>query len=219
MAIAAGRLRALLVAKTELGERIMRALILRRVGLIGYGAGAMIIVTGSDPDVLRLVNFLRRNAHPYQQIDPVDDPSARTLVDRFRVAAEELPIVLCPGGQLLRCPSESALARCIGLVGPIDEARQFDVVIVGAGPAGLAAAVYAGSERCRAHARQPLLRGAGRRIGEDRELSRLSDRHFQNGDAAVDPRTAQTLSRSTGTLISQRTPSSAKLKQASAPRS
>ena len=146
VAIAADRLRALLVAEAELGERIMRALILRRVSLIGYGAGPTIIGTGSNPDVLRLVNFLRRNAHPYQQIDPLDDAHARALVDRFDVTAEELPIVLCPGGQLLRRPSESALARCIGLVGPIDEQRRFDVVIVGAGPAGLAAAVYAGSE-------------------------------------------------------------------------
>lgn len=140
------RLRALLVAEAELGERIMRALILRRVGLIESGAGPVIIGAGDDADVLRLVNFLRRNGHPHRHLDPKTDSCAATLVERFKVEVEELPIVLCPGGQLLRNPPEGALARCLGLVGPIDPSRVFDVVVVGAGPAGLATAVYAGSE-------------------------------------------------------------------------
>lgn len=140
------RLRALLVAEAELGERIMRALILRRVGLIESGAGPVIIGAGDDADVLRLVNFLRRNGHPHRHLDPQTDGCAATLVERFKVEVEELPIVLCPGGQLLRNPPEGALARCLGLVGPIDPNRVFDVVVVGAGPAGLATAVYAGSE-------------------------------------------------------------------------
>src|SRR5436190_617818 len=140
------RLRALLIAEAELGERIMRALILRRVGLIESGAGPIIIGPGDDADVLRLTNFLRRNGHPHQRLDPASDSCAQTLLDRFEIAVEELPIVLCPGGQLLRKPTEDAVARCIGLVGPIDPDRVFDVVVVGAGPAGLATAVYAGSE-------------------------------------------------------------------------
>lgn len=140
------RLRALLVAEAELGERIMRALILRRVGLIESGAGPIIIGAGDDADVLRLVNFLSRNGHPHQHLDPKTDSCAATLLERFKVEVEELPIVLCPGGQLLRNPPEGALARCIGMVGPIDPDRIFDVVVVGAGPAGLATAVYAGSE-------------------------------------------------------------------------
>jgi thioredoxin reductase (NADPH) len=140
------RLRALLVAEADLGERIMRALILRRVGLIESGAGPVIIGAGDDADVLRLVNFLRRNGHPHRHIDPKTDSCAATLVERFKVEVEELPIVLCPGGQLLRNPPEGALARCLGLVGPIDPDRVFDVVVVGAGPAGLATSVYAGSE-------------------------------------------------------------------------
>ncbi len=140
------RLRALLVAEAELGERIMRALILRRVGLIESGAGPIIIGADDDADVLRLVNFLSRNGHPHRHLDPSTDSCAATLVERFKVEIEELPIVLCPGGQLLRNPPEGALARCIGLVGPIDPDRLFDVVVVGAGPAGLATAVYAGSE-------------------------------------------------------------------------
>jgi thioredoxin reductase (NADPH) len=141
------RLRALLVAEAELGERIMRALILRRVGLLETGAGGPVIVGRPDNgDVLRLEGFLRRNGHPHQRLDSDADPEAKALIERFQVDPGQLPIVLCPGGQLLRNPGEIELARCIGLVGPIDPERLYDVVVVGAGPAGLAAAVYAGSE-------------------------------------------------------------------------
>ena len=141
------QLRALLIAEADLGERIMRALILRRVGLLETGAGGPVIVgRAENGDVLRLEGFLRRNGHPRQRLDPETDPEAKALIDRFHVDAGQLPIVLCPGGQLLRNPTEIELARCIGLVGPIDANRVYDVVIVGAGPAGLAAAVYAGSE-------------------------------------------------------------------------
>ncbi len=141
------QLRALLIAEAELGERIMRALILRRMGLLETGAGGPVIVgRAENGDVLRLEGFLRRNGHPRQRLDPETDPEAKALIDRFHVDAGQLPIVLCPGGQLLRNPTEIELARCIGLVGPIDANRVYDVVIVGAGPAGLAAAVYAGSE-------------------------------------------------------------------------
>lgn len=145
--IAPDQLRALLIAEAELGERIMRALILRRIGLIEAGTGGPVIIGRSgNGDVLRLEGFLRRNGHPRQSLDPETDLEAKALIDRFHIDAGQLPIVLCPDGQLLRNPSEVELARCIGLVGPIDPARIYDVAIVGAGPAGLAAAVYAGSE-------------------------------------------------------------------------
>jgi thioredoxin reductase (NADPH) len=135
------------VEEAELGERIMRALILRRVGLLDRGAGGPVIVGSADhADVLRLEGFLRRNGHPHQRFDPKTDPCAQTLIERFHIEARELPIVLCPNGQLLRNPSDVELAHCIGLVKPIDPEKIYDVVIVGAGPAGLAAAVYAGSE-------------------------------------------------------------------------
>jgi thioredoxin reductase (NADPH) len=140
------RLRAALVAEAELGERIMRALILRRVGLIEAGAGPVIVGPADDADVLRLQNFLTRNAYPHQALDPLVDEDARLLLDRFHVTEEETPLVLCPDGSMLRNPSEEALARCIGLAGRIDPARLYDVAIVGAGPAGMAAAVYAASE-------------------------------------------------------------------------
>src|SRR4051812_46015580 len=146
VAIPADKLRALLVAEANLGERLMRALILRRVGLMESGAGPIVVGNETDPDVLRLVNFLRRNGHPYRSLDPGNDSSAQSLVERFKVEPEELPIVLCPSGKLLRNPSEDQLARCVGLVGPIDSDRLYDVVVVGSGPAGLATAVYAASE-------------------------------------------------------------------------
>jgi thioredoxin reductase (NADPH) len=141
------QLRALLMAEAELGERIMRALILRRVGLLETGAGGPILVGhAGNSDLMRLANFLSRNGHPYTRIDPADDADAIALVERFHVHEEELPIVLCPGGQLLRNPTEAALARCIGLLGSIDPDRLYDVAIIGTGPAGLAASVYAASE-------------------------------------------------------------------------
>ena len=141
------QLRALLIAEAELGERIMRALILRRVGLLERGAGGPVIVgRAENGDVLRLQSFLQRNGHPRQTLNPESDPEAKALIERFHVDPGQLPIVLCPGGELLRNPSENELARCIGLVGPIDPNRVYDVAIVGAGPAGLAAAVYAASE-------------------------------------------------------------------------
>jgi thioredoxin reductase (NADPH) len=147
LVIAPERLRALLVAEAELGERIMRALILRRVSLLETGAGGPVIVgRPDDGDVLRLAVFLRRNGHPHLTLDPEADAEARALIERFHVDPAELPIVLCPSGELLRNPTEDALARCIGLVTPIDPDRIYDVAIIGAGPAGLAAAVYAGSE-------------------------------------------------------------------------
>jgi thioredoxin reductase (NADPH) len=145
--IAPGELRALLIAEAELGEHVMRALILRRVGLLETGAGGPVIVgRPQNADVLRLEGFLRRNGHPYQRLDAETDAEAKALIERFHVDTGQLPIVLCPRGELLRNPTESELARCIGLLGPIDPNRLYDVVIVGAGPAGLAGAVYAGSE-------------------------------------------------------------------------
>ena len=141
------RLRDLMVQEAELGERIMRALILRRVGLLETGAGGPIIIGhASQADVLRLQGFLRRNGQPHRVLDSESDACGRTLVERFHVDPLHLPIVVCPNGKALRNPSEKELARCIGLVRPIDPEMLYDVAIVGAGPAGLAAAVYAASE-------------------------------------------------------------------------
>ena len=146
VAIPPDRLRALLIAEADLGERIMRALILRRVGLIEAGAGPIIIGHESDGNVLRLTNFLRRNGHPFHRLDPDDDSCAQHLIERFHIEPGAMPIVLCPDGNFLRNPSDDEAARCLGLVGQIDGDRLYDVIIVGAGPAGLAASVYAASE-------------------------------------------------------------------------
>ena len=141
------QLRNVLVEEAELGERIMRALILRRVGLIEANVGGPVIVgPAGNGDVLRLEGFLRRNGHPRQILDSDTDPDAKALLERFHIGLRELPIVLCPNGMMLRNPGENELARCIGLVGAMDSEKVYDVAIVGAGPAGLAAAVYAASE-------------------------------------------------------------------------
>jgi thioredoxin reductase (NADPH) len=147
LVVSPNRLRNLLVEEAELGERIMRALILRRVGLIQEGAGGPVIVGHAEQrDVLRLEGFLARNGHPRLMLDPDTDVGAKALLERFHIGLSQLPIVLCPSGQMLHNPSNEELARCIGLVGPIDSKKIYDVTIVGAGPAGLAAAVYAASE-------------------------------------------------------------------------
>ncbi|MER8575925.1 FAD-dependent oxidoreductase [Mesorhizobium sp. M1338] len=141
------RLRDLMVQEANLGERIMRALILRRVGLLESAtSGPIIIGPVANADVLRLQGFLARSGQPHRVLDSDSDPCARTLVERFEVDPHHLPIVLCPNGRLLLNPGEKDLARCIGLLRPIDADKLYDVAIVGAGPAGLAAAVYAASE-------------------------------------------------------------------------
>jgi hypothetical protein len=125
----------MLVGEAELGERIMRALILRRVGLLQAGIGGPVIVgRAGSADVLRLAGFLSRNGHPHQVLDPDTDASARTLIEGFHVDAEQLLIVLCPNGRMLRNPSEVELARCLGLVHAIDPNGLYDVAIVGADP-------------------------------------------------------------------------------------
>ena len=147
LVIAPERLRALMIAEADLGERIMRALILRRVLILQTGVGGPIILgPADDGDVLRLQSFLRRNGHPHQLLNPATDATAKALIERFHIEAGQLPIVVCPGGQFLRNPGEDELARCLGWVGPIDPDRVYDVAVVGAGPAGLATAVYAASE-------------------------------------------------------------------------
>jgi thioredoxin reductase (NADPH) len=146
------RLRALLIAEAVLGEKIMRALILRRVALIETGAGGPLLIgAASSPDVARLENFLSRNGIPHLMLDPASDPDARVIVDRYTPAPAEMPLALCPDGSILRNPSENELARSIGMLDADGDRESqadytYDVAIVGAGPAGLAAAVYAASE-------------------------------------------------------------------------
>jgi thioredoxin reductase (NADPH) len=140
-------LRALMIEEPELGERIMQALVLRRVALIKAGAGGPVLIgPESSPDVVRLQGFLARNAYPHQLLDPAQDDDAAKLVQQYAPNPADLPLAVCPKGTILKNPSEGELARALGMV-PIDERDQiYDVAIVGAGPAGLSTAVYAASE-------------------------------------------------------------------------
>src|SRR5947207_10174123 len=141
------RLRDLLVEEAELGRADHAGPDIAPRRVAAERRGGPIIVGGADnADVLRLEGFLNRNGHPHQRLDPGIDACAQTLIDRFHITPRELPIVLCPSGEMLRNPSEVALARCIGLLVTLEPDRIYDVAIVGAGPAGLAAAVYAASE-------------------------------------------------------------------------
>jgi thioredoxin reductase (NADPH) len=147
LVIAPERLRTLFIQEAALGERILRALILRRILFLEASAGGPLIVgPADDPNVLRLEGFLRRNAHPRQTLTAGVDAEAEALIERFHIEAPDLPVVLCPNGELLRNPTEAELARCLGLISTVDPARVYDVAVVGAGPAGLSAAVYAASE-------------------------------------------------------------------------
>jgi thioredoxin reductase (NADPH) len=144
--LAPEQLRALLVAEAELGERVLRALVLRRVGLIELGCGPVLVGRPGEARLVALQGFLRRNDHPHTVIDAHSDPDAVALLERIAPSADDLPIVVCPDGTLLRAPTENRLAATLGWLPSFDHARDYDVVIVGAGPAGLAAAVYAASE-------------------------------------------------------------------------
>ncbi|CAM2149258.1 thioredoxin reductase (NADPH) [Pararobbsia alpina] len=147
ISISPERLRALLVADAELGEIIMRALILRRVSLIQHGAGGPVLIgTGHEAELNSLQGFLRRNNHPHTVVDVKTDPDAAALVERVAAKAEDFPLVICPDGTVLRNPDEGQLATCLGWLPDFDESHVYDVAIVGAGPAGLASAVYAASE-------------------------------------------------------------------------
>jgi thioredoxin reductase (NADPH) len=140
-------LRAVLVAEAELGERIMRALILRRVALFESGTGGPVIIgTPGSARMVRLQGFLSRNTHPHTVLDAAHDREAAPAMRIHSPRPEELPLVICPDGSVLKRPTEQALARAIGLLPDLSADRVYDVAIVGAGPAGLAAAVYAGSD-------------------------------------------------------------------------
>ena len=143
------QLRALIIAEADLGERVVRALILRRVGLLEADTtGPVLIGEPYSPDVLRLQTFLKRNGQPYQLVDGKDDEAAGALLEQYGAAAGAV-LVVCPSGSVLLNPSEEALGRCLGMLGTTPHDELFDVIVVGAGPAGLATAVYAASEGLR----------------------------------------------------------------------
>jgi thioredoxin reductase (NADPH) len=141
------QLRALLVAEASLGERIMRALILRRVSLIQGGVGGPVLIGPSNSSgVIRLQGFLTRNGYPHHLLDPATDTDAAELIARYSPSPTDWPLVVAADGTVLRNPTESALARAMGMIRSLAKDKIYDVAIVGSGPAGLATAVYAASE-------------------------------------------------------------------------
>jgi thioredoxin reductase (NADPH) len=140
-------LRALVGKDAELSEILLRAFILRRLELIRRGYGNIILMgSNHSSQTLQLREFLSRNGHPYTYVDLDTDRTSQELLDRFEVKPSEVPVVICNGRDVLRSPSIQKLANCLGMNSSIDATHVRDLIIVGAGPAGLAAAVYAASE-------------------------------------------------------------------------
>lgn len=143
----AAHLRGLMVGSGEVGEVIMRALILRRVGLIAAaGSGSVLVGDPGNAALRRIEQFLTRSGYPVQVLDAAVDGEGHALVERLGVQSAELPLMLCPNGTVLKAPTEVEVAACLGITPEIDPDQIYDAAIVGAGPAGLAAAVYAASE-------------------------------------------------------------------------
>jgi len=139
-------LRALLISSADIGELMMRAFILRRAALLeGDSVGSVILGEAGSVDTVRLRGLLSRNSYPHSLID-AEGPEAKALVVRLGVQPTDLPILICPNGTVLRRPSDAEAGVGLGIVPDIKQGTQYDVIVVGAGPAGLATAVYAASE-------------------------------------------------------------------------
>jgi thioredoxin reductase (NADPH) len=145
--LSADALHSLIAKDAELSDIFMRAFIRRRLALVTEGMGNVVILgSRHSANTLRLREFLTRNGHPHTYVDLDTDTDAQALLDRFNLKIDEIPVVICSGKAVLRNPTTQRLAQCLGFAGTVDESRIRDVVIVGGGPAGLAAAVYAASE-------------------------------------------------------------------------
>jgi thioredoxin reductase (NADPH) len=138
---------ALVQTDAELSEILMRAFILRRVDLVAQGVGDVVLIgSAHSPGTLRAKEFLTRNGHPHAYLDLDRDVEVQVLLDRFHVTEADVPVLICRGKVVLRNPTNWQIADCLGFNAAIDQTHLHDVVIVGAGPAGLAAAVYGASE-------------------------------------------------------------------------
>jgi thioredoxin reductase (NADPH) len=147
LSIDEAHLRTIFQTDTELSELFMRAFILRRVALISTQSSDVVLLGSTrSAGTLRLQQFLTRNTYPFVNLDVDSDATVRELLDRFHVTVEDFPVVLCRGSVVLKNPSNEEVAACLGMNQPIDDERIRDVVVVGAGPAGLAAGVYGASE-------------------------------------------------------------------------
>ena len=139
------RLRALIVGSAELGELVMRAFILRRVGLLERGVGPVLLGRAGSPDLLRLQTFLSRNAYPHLVID-CSSERGRQMIEALNLPATDLPLLICACGRLLKRPSNEEAGVWLGITPTLQTDELYDVAVIGAGPAGLATAVYAASE-------------------------------------------------------------------------
>jgi thioredoxin reductase (NADPH) len=141
------RLKDLIRDDAELSQIILRAFILRRAALFSAGYGDVVVVGSRDSaETLRLQRFLTRNGHPCRYVDVGEDPDVQTLLDEFHVGVKDIPILICRGDVVLKNPTDAEVASCLGFNASIDHETIRDVVVCGAGPGGLAAAVYAASE-------------------------------------------------------------------------
>ena len=138
---------ALIQTDAELSEILMRAFMLRRLELIARNLGDVVVIgSGHNAGTLRVKEFLARNGHPFHYIDLDRDSEAQELLDRFQISVAEIPVLICRGDAVLKNPSNAKVADCLGFNEELDDTRVSDLLIVGAGPAGLAAAVYGASE-------------------------------------------------------------------------
>ncbi len=140
-------LRRIMQADAALGEIFLRVFLMRRAYLISHSFGdAVLIGSTHSGDTLRLQAFLTRNGHPHTYLDVERDPDIQSVLDHFAIGVADIPVLICRGTLVLRNPSNAEAAACFGLNAGIDEAVVYDLIVVGAGPSGLAAAVYAASE-------------------------------------------------------------------------
>jgi thioredoxin reductase (NADPH) len=138
---------ALVQRDAELGEILMRAFVLRRIELLAAGVGDVVLIGSMhSAATLRIKEFLMRNGHPYSYMDLERDPDVQALLDEFHIPCTDIPVVICRGQLALRNPSNREVAECLGFNEPVEQTQPCDLAIVGAGPAGLAAAVYGASE-------------------------------------------------------------------------
>jgi thioredoxin reductase (NADPH) len=147
LAFDAAHLRALVIGSAEIGEIVMRAFILRRVALIeAGGSGSVLVGYPGAPDLVRLQGFLARNGYPHLVVDASGTPEGRALVERLGVLPQDLPLMVCANGTVLKRPTDAEAGVCLGITPELDPNVIYDVAVVGAGPAGLATAVYGASE-------------------------------------------------------------------------
>ena len=173
----------LIQTDAELSDIFMRAFVLRRIELIAGGYGDVVLIGSTHcAGTLRVKEFLTRNGHPFHYIDLDRDAEAQDLLDHFHVSAADVPVLICRGDAVLRNPSNPQIADCLGFNDAIDRTHVRDLLIVGAGPAGLAAAVYGASEGLDVLVLESNLPGgqAGS-SSQNRKLSRISNRHFRSG--------------------------------------